>query len=212
MLRHPLARPAWGLPGFPARAARFAFARPINHPLPPVLRLDCGVDAGTLAAPGGGGSGRGAGNGGGGVVRGGRTAGAASAGRGRWSGRRRRGGARCARLQVLYEQEGSAFQIEEVAGGFQLLTRPEYHPWLARLRRGVGEAQVDAGAARHFDYGRLPSAGDAGRRGGDSRSAEWRGAASVARTRPDPRGRTATIRWGDRCCTGRPRSFCRRSG
>src|SRR5262249_4861760 len=28
-----------------------------------------------------------------------------------------------------------AFQVEELAGGFQLLTRPEYHAWLVRLRR-----------------------------------------------------------------------------
>jgi len=39
------------------------------------------------------------------------------------------------KLQSLYEQEGSAFQVEELAGGFQLLTRPQYHPWLTRLRR-----------------------------------------------------------------------------
>jgi segregation and condensation protein B len=40
------------------------------------------------------------------------------------------------RLHELYERDGTAFQVEEVAGGFQLLTRPEYHPWLVRLRRG----------------------------------------------------------------------------
>jgi segregation and condensation protein B len=39
------------------------------------------------------------------------------------------------RLQALYEQDGTAFQVEELAGGFQLLTRPAFHPWLARLRR-----------------------------------------------------------------------------
>src|SRR6516225_8848757 len=36
------------------------------------------------------------------------------------------------KLQALYEQDGSAFQVEEVAGGYQLFTRPEYHRWLAR--------------------------------------------------------------------------------
>ena len=40
-----------------------------------------------------------------------------------------------AKLQALYNADGSAFQVEEIAGGFQLLTRPEYHPWLTRLRR-----------------------------------------------------------------------------
>ena len=36
-------------------------------------------------------------------------------------------------LGELYEQEGSAFRIEEIAGGFQLLTRSEVHPWLVRF-------------------------------------------------------------------------------
>jgi len=37
-------------------------------------------------------------------------------------------------LRDYYESDGSAFQIEELAGGFQLLTRPAYHPWLVRLQ------------------------------------------------------------------------------
>src|SRR5262249_40786021 len=39
------------------------------------------------------------------------------------------------KLQALYDKDGTAFQVEELAGGFQLLTRPEYHPWLVRLKR-----------------------------------------------------------------------------
>jgi segregation and condensation protein B len=39
------------------------------------------------------------------------------------------------KLQSLYDQDGTAFQVEELAGGFQLLTRPIYHRWLLRLRR-----------------------------------------------------------------------------
>jgi len=39
------------------------------------------------------------------------------------------------RLQALYDKDGTAFQVQELAGGFQLLTRPEFHPWLTRLRR-----------------------------------------------------------------------------
>jgi segregation and condensation protein B len=50
------------------------------------------------------------------------------------------------RLQTFYEQDGTAFQIEELAGGFQLLTRPEYHPWLARLRRAGNELRLSAAA------------------------------------------------------------------
>ena len=39
-----------------------------------------------------------------------------------------------ARLEQFYDADQTAFQIVEVAGGYQLLTRPQYHPWLARLR------------------------------------------------------------------------------
>jgi segregation and condensation protein B len=46
------------------------------------------------------------------------------------------------RLRALYEQDGTAFQIEELAGGFQVLTRPEYHPWLARLRRAGADLRL----------------------------------------------------------------------
>jgi segregation and condensation protein B len=51
------------------------------------------------------------------------------------------------KLQHLYERDGTAFQIEELAGGFQLLTRPEYHRWLASFRRGQNELRL-TGAAR----------------------------------------------------------------
>ncbi len=39
------------------------------------------------------------------------------------------------RLRALYDADGTAFQVEELAGGYQLLTRPAFHPWLLRLRR-----------------------------------------------------------------------------
>ena len=51
------------------------------------------------------------------------------------------------KLQHLYEQDGTAFQVEELAGGFQLLTRPEYHRWLVRLRRAGQELRL-TGPAR----------------------------------------------------------------
>jgi segregation and condensation protein B len=51
------------------------------------------------------------------------------------------------RLQELYDKDGTAFQVEELAGGFQLLTRPEYHRWLVRLRRGGQELRL-TGALR----------------------------------------------------------------
>ncbi len=50
------------------------------------------------------------------------------------------------KLQGLYDRDGTAFQIEELAGGFQLLTRPEYHRWLASLRRNQNELRSPAQA------------------------------------------------------------------
>jgi segregation and condensation protein B len=46
------------------------------------------------------------------------------------------------KLQALYDQDGTAFQVEELAGGFQFLTRPAYHPWLVRLRRTGNELRL----------------------------------------------------------------------
>lgn len=45
-------------------------------------------------------------------------------------------------LRHLLDADQSAFQIEELAGGFQLLTRPEYYPWLVRLRRSIPEHKL----------------------------------------------------------------------
>jgi segregation and condensation protein B len=50
------------------------------------------------------------------------------------------------RLQSLYQRAGSAFQVEEAAGGYQILTRPEFHAWLARLRRAVNDLRLSAPA------------------------------------------------------------------
>ena len=38
-------------------------------------------------------------------------------------------------LKGFYDQDGTAFQIEEIAGGWHARTRPAFHPWLVRLRR-----------------------------------------------------------------------------
>ena len=48
------------------------------------------------------------------------------------------------RLQAMYSAEDSAFEVEEIAGGYQLLTRAEFHPWLARLRSQGGETPLSA--------------------------------------------------------------------
>jgi segregation and condensation protein B len=49
-------------------------------------------------------------------------------------------------LMRLYDADGTAFQIEEIAGGYQLLTRPVYHPWLIRLRRSGNELRLSPAA------------------------------------------------------------------
>ena len=49
-------------------------------------------------------------------------------------------------LKELYDADGTAFQIEEIAGGYQLLTRPAYHPWLNRLRRTSNELRLSPAA------------------------------------------------------------------
>jgi segregation and condensation protein B len=50
------------------------------------------------------------------------------------------------KLQSFYDKDGTAFQVEELAGGFQLLTRPEYHSWLVRLRRSGTELRLSPAA------------------------------------------------------------------
>lgn len=49
-------------------------------------------------------------------------------------------------LKKLYDADGTAFQIEEIAGGYQLLSRPAYHPWLNRLRRTSNELRLSPAA------------------------------------------------------------------
>ncbi len=43
------------------------------------------------------------------------------------------------RLQALYEKENAAFEIVEVAGGFQLLTKPIFYRWLSRMPKPPSE-------------------------------------------------------------------------
>ncbi len=46
------------------------------------------------------------------------------------------------RLKELLDADDTAFQIEEIAGGYQLLTRPRYHSWLSRLKRTGHELRL----------------------------------------------------------------------
>ncbi len=45
-----------------------------------------------------------------------------------------------------YDADGTAYQVEEIAGGYQLLTRPVFHPWLIRLRRSGHELRLSSAA------------------------------------------------------------------
>ena len=49
-------------------------------------------------------------------------------------------------LNRRYDAEGSAFRIEEVAGGFQLMTRSKFAPWLRRLHSAPAEVRLSAPA------------------------------------------------------------------
>jgi segregation and condensation protein B len=49
-------------------------------------------------------------------------------------------------LRDLLMAEGSAFELLEVAGGFQLLTRPEFARWLSSLRKSPAETRLSAAA------------------------------------------------------------------
>jgi segregation and condensation protein B len=50
------------------------------------------------------------------------------------------------KLKKLYDSDGTAFQVEDIAGGYQLLTRPVYHTWLIRLRRSTSEFRLSGAA------------------------------------------------------------------
>ena len=49
-------------------------------------------------------------------------------------------------LNRLYDRAGRAFRIEEVAGGFRLLTRRQFAPWLRRLEHVPPEVRLSAPA------------------------------------------------------------------
>jgi segregation and condensation protein B len=50
------------------------------------------------------------------------------------------------RLKTIYDLDDSAFQVEEIAGGYQLLSRARYHSWLARLKRTGHELRLTPAA------------------------------------------------------------------
>ncbi len=48
------------------------------------------------------------------------------------------------KLNKLYDAEGAAFRVEEVAGGFQLMSRSKFAPWLRRLHDMPVEIRLSA--------------------------------------------------------------------
>ena len=49
-------------------------------------------------------------------------------------------------LRRLHESSGSAFRVEQIAGGFQLLTRAPFGPWVRRLLDSPPENRLSAAA------------------------------------------------------------------
>jgi segregation and condensation protein B len=50
-------------------------------------------------------------------------------------------------LSDEYDRLGSAFQMVELAGGYQLMTRPEFYPWLVRMGRIKGPVRLSSAAS-----------------------------------------------------------------
>ena len=50
------------------------------------------------------------------------------------------------KLNRIYDLEGCAFHVVEVAGGFQLMSRPKFAPWLRRLHASPVEVRLSAPA------------------------------------------------------------------
>lgn len=49
-------------------------------------------------------------------------------------------------LKKDYDAQGRSFQIEEIAGGYQLFTKSEYYEWAAKLRKKSGETKLSQAA------------------------------------------------------------------
>ena len=49
-------------------------------------------------------------------------------------------------LQTLYHEEGRGFVLEEIAGGFQLLSRPSYAPYIEKLNKRQSRTKLSSAA------------------------------------------------------------------
>ena len=52
----------------------------------------------------------------------------------------------CKELQEEYNTQRRAFALEEIAGGYQLLTRPDFHTWISKLREKQQEDSLSQAA------------------------------------------------------------------
>ena len=87
-------------------------------------------------------------------------------------------------LNAEYAAQGRAFEVVEIAGGFQLLTRPEFKDWVAELHRRAAAGEAHAVRGGDAGHRRLPAAGPARGGGRHPRRAERPAAAQPARARP----------------------------
>ena len=49
-------------------------------------------------------------------------------------------------LNAQYAEQGLSFRIEQIAGGYQILTLPEYNTWISKLHRVRQETKLSAAA------------------------------------------------------------------
>ncbi len=87
-------------------------------------------------------------------------------------------------LNRRYDAEGSAFRVEEVAGGFQLMTRSKFAPWLRRLHSAAGGSPLVGPGHGNPGRGGLSAAGVEGGNRSHPRRAIGRGPSPTHRTRP----------------------------
>ena len=51
-----------------------------------------------------------------------------------------------AELNARYQDQGAAFRIEEIAGGYRMYTLPEFSPWVSQLQKTRAESKLSAAA------------------------------------------------------------------
>ena len=116
---------------------------------------------------------------------------------------RRAGGARGA--EADYERPGG-LQLVEVAGGYQIVTRPELHEWVRRLFHERTTQKLTVAGARDAGGDRLQAADHRAGDRGDPRRQHGRRPQHAARAAPRSRSSAASRSSAGRSCTRRRRS------